>query len=163
MLMPSRVEAKLTDDAWEFYGSMEETMVHAATKSPFADIALPTFERLTKSLLKISLLVAITRREPNDNNILIVEKSDLEQAAWYIQRWGEHSIHLMMNAGKSDLEKTLDRVMKYIRDHPGTTRSEITTKHRLWAKQMNDLTETMLMRGLVTVAKKGRETRFYPV
>lgn len=163
MLMPARIEAKLTDDAWKAFAVYERSLIDTAKHSSFSMTALPTFTRMANSLLKISMLTAITRREPKDNNTIIVEKSDLDQAAFYIQRWGKHSIQLLSNAGKPAIEKSLDKVMQQVREAPGCMKSEIMLKWRLSAREMKELTETLLDRGLINIAKKGRITRYYPV
>jgi hypothetical protein len=161
--MPARVEVKPTQDAWNTYGDLEDKLILEANDSPFKLIALPVFQRLAFSMLKMSMLIAITRREPKDNNVISLEASDIVQAASYIQKWGKYSIDLMSNAGKTDLEKDLDRFMRSVTEHPGLQRQEIMRRWRFSARQMRDLTDTLEMRGLIKVAQKGREQRIYPI
>lgn len=159
-----RVEAKLTDDAWDLSHELETLLTRKATESPFQMVALPTFQRLFFSMLKMSLLVAATRREPKDNNTIVVEKRDIEQAACYIQRWGRHTVKLLSNAGKADIEKVLDKVLEHINESPdGCTKSSVMLRWRLSSREMKEVIETLEGRGLVEIRRRGKTTRFYPI
>ena len=158
-----RIEASVSDDGWKLLNELEELLTRKATESPFQLLALPTFQRLFFSLLKMSMLVAITRREPKDNNTIIVEKSDIEQAAFYVQKWGKHSVKLLANAGKADVEKVLDKVIEHISDSPGCTKSSIMLRWRLSSREMKEIMETLEGRGLVEIQRKGKITKFYPI
>lgn len=163
MLLPSRVEAKLSDGAWSLYGDLEMQLIQEASNSPFSNVALPTFQRLGFSMLKMSVLIAASRKEPKDNRTIPVEIADVRQAAFYIQKWGKYSVDLVMNAGKPNLEKTLDKVLANVRMEPGCTKSSIMMRYRFSSREMKDVLETLMERGLVTISRKGRATRLYPV
>lgn len=163
MLMPSRVEVKLSADAWKYYGDLEMKLIHDATNSPFSMVALPTFQRLGFSMLKMAILIAITRREPKDNRTIAVDRSDIKQAAFYIQQWGKYSVDLVMNAGKPNIEKTLDKVMLAIKSEPGCTRSSIMLRFRFSSREMKDVVDTLMERGQISISKKGRTLKLYPV
>ena len=60
MRLPSRIVASLTDDAWMKYAELETLMVIKASESTLSQMALPTFERLSKSMLKLSMVLACT-------------------------------------------------------------------------------------------------------
>ena len=112
----------------------------------------------------MSLLISATRREPKDNQTIIVEKSDIEQAACYIQRWGRHTVDLLSNAGKANIEKVLDKVLGHVSENPdGVTKSAVMLRWRLSSRDMKEIIETLEGRGLVEVRRKGKITRFYPI
>jgi hypothetical protein len=160
---PMRFEAKLTSKAWEHYQAMESLMYEEAAKyEPIKNITNPIFNRLTLSVLKMSLLVAATRRSLNDNNELEVTKDDVHQAAWYVQKWGVHSIDLLENAGKTDIEKQLDKIKQFVQMRPGCTKSLIMNTFRLSARDAREVLDTLIERGIITGAKAGRGWRFYP-
>jgi hypothetical protein len=138
-------------------------LIQEATISPFSMVALPTFQRLGFSMLKMSMLIAITRREPQDNRVITVNREDVKQAAFYIQKWGKYSVDLIMNAGKPNLEKTLDKVLMHIRAEPGCTKSSVMMRYRFSSREMKDVIETLTDRGLITMSRKGRTTRLYSV
>lgn len=163
ILMPSRVEAKLSEDAWKLYGDLEMQLIHEGTNSPFSNVALPTFQRLGFSMLKMSILIAASRKEPRENRTILIDTKDIKQAAFYIQKWGRYSVDLVMNAGKPNLEKTLDKVLMHIRGDPGCTKSSVMLRYRFSSREMKDVIETLTDRGLITMSKKGRTTRLYVV
>jgi hypothetical protein len=163
MTIPSTVEAKVTDGGWKRLNDIEQLLVKKATESPFQMTALPTFQRLYFSMLKMSILIAITRRQPKDNNTIEINEEDINQAAWYIQRWGKHSVNLIANAGKADVEKVLDKIVGHVREQPGCTKSSIMLRWRLSGREMKELIETLEGRGLVVVSRKGKVTKFWPV
>jgi hypothetical protein len=163
MTMPSTVEAKIEDNGWKRLNELETFITEKAVESPFASLALPTFQRLFFSMLKMAILIAISRREPKDNNTIVITKDDIEQAAWYVQRWGKHSVELLSNAGKPDVEKILDKVIRQIKESPGCTKSQIMMRWRLSAREMKEIRDTLEGRGLVEISQKGRITRFWPV
>lgn len=160
---PSRIEARLTDDAWEYYGSLEDKLTHAGAESDLAMLALPTFTRLSFSLLKMALLVAASRRLPDASNHLIVEVSDIKQAAFYIERWGHYSIDLLLNAGKSQTEKVISRALALVRRKDGLTKSELMQRMHLTAREAKDLIDTMVQRGLIDTKPSGRGVKIFLV
>src|SRR5205085_2890209 len=85
-----RVSAVLTPEAWEFNAQLESKLTVAAAGSYYSMLSLPTFERLSRSLLKLAVLLAASRQEPRDN-MIDVEVRDIGNAARYIQEWGQFS------------------------------------------------------------------------
>lgn len=160
---PSRIEARLTSEAWSHYGDLEEKLTNAGNDSDMSMLALPTFTRLGFSLLKMSLLVAASRREPDSSNRLIVEIGDVKQAAFYIERWGHYSIDLLLNAGKSQGEKAIGRALSLIKKHEGLPKSELMQRLHLNARDAKDLIDTMMQRGLINIVPAGRGVRLYSI
>ena len=156
-----RVEARLSPEAWEYYGDLEDKLVNAGTESDITMLALPTLSRLSFSLLKMSLLIAASRRLPDSANFLQVEVSDVKQAAFYIEKWGHYSIDLLMNAGRSNTEKQIEKAMASIRRKNGMTKAEFMQRHHLNAREARDLIDTLYQRGLINVQKHGRGERLY--
>jgi hypothetical protein len=157
----ARLEAKLTPDAWNYYGDLEDKLTRAGSDSDMSMLALPTFSRLSFSLLKMALLVAASRREPDSANRLTVEVRDVKQAAFYIQKWGNYSVDLLVNAGRSTTEKIVSRGLSLIRRKEGITRAEFMQRLHLSAREAKDLIDTMVQRGLVDIKQSGRGYRLY--
>jgi hypothetical protein len=158
-----RVEAKLSDAAWSFYNEIEDKLTNAGTDSDISMLALPTLSRLSFSLLKMSLLIAASRRLPNSAGYLEVEVTDVKQAAFYIEKWGHYSIDLLMNAGRSMTERMVEKAMASLRRKNGMTKAEFMQRHHLNAREAKDLIETLYQRGLINVQKHGRGERLYIV
>lgn len=160
---PTRIEARLTDEAWQYYGDIEEKLTNAGNDSDMSMLALPTFTRLGFSLLKMSLLVAASRREPDSSNRLAVELRDVKQAAFYIERWGHYSIDLLLNAGKSQTEKIISKALSLVKRNEGLPKSELMQRMHLSARDAKDLIDTMSQRGLIDTKPAGRGIRLYSI
>lgn len=157
-------DAKMDSKAWDYYGDLEMLLIRTASDSAIPTAALPTFQRLSFSLLKMAVLIAATKREPDfDEQTLEVTKADIKQAAWYIQRWGQHTIDLVTNAGKPNLEKTLTKILDYVTLNQGCTKSVLMNRLKLSSKEAREYLETLQERGLITVKSGGRATRLYTV
>lgn len=158
--VPARITAILTNDAWELNGQFEERLVEAANKSAISNLALPTFERMSRSLLKMAVIIAAERQIPKDDAIM-VEVKDIQTAAWYVQRWGPHSIDLIMNAGKRVGERALDKIMGLVQNSPGILRSQIMQQRHLSKREADELLGTLEDRQLVRKEQQGRGYRYY--
>jgi len=156
------VNARLSEKAWERYGNIEMAMVKAASESQISMMALPTFERMSRSLLKLSVLIAASKREPV-NNELVVEYKEVAKAAYYIQRWGGHTIDLLHNSGKGMVERTIEKILRTIQKHPDITRSKVMQYHHLTSREANDILTTLDDRGMIHMTKEGRGIRLRAV
>lgn len=155
------IEAILTDDAWEKMQSIEQLLVNTAHESSRSAIALPTFSRMAMSLLKLSILFAAIRQEPDDFQIT-AEKRDVLKAAYYIQKWAPHSVHMMMNVGTTTSERLIQRVLKMVRGTPGITRAEVMRRCHLQSVTAKVVFGTLEERGLITLKQKGRGLQIWP-
>lgn len=160
--VPKKVRAVLTPEAWEYSAQTERRLLDAAKESPFSTVAVPTFQRMAVSLLKMGTLVATTRRD-YEGNQLTVEKADLEQAAWYIQRWGKYMIELITQAGKPHSEKEIEKVYRMIYREPGILKSDLMRRNHLTTSKLKDIMDTLIDRGLVDVNRVGNGFRYTSV
>lgn len=161
--LPKRYEAKLSDEAWEVFGSYEDLLTKVASESPNRMLALPTFTRMAFHILKMSVLLAVTENDPNENNTIAVSDLHVKQAASYVQRWGKYSIELIENTGLSFTERSLQKVMGQVRRSPGLTKSRIMNNIRLGSREANDILTTLSDRGMIRVEKDGNGLRIFPV
>lgn len=157
------VTAELTPDAWERYGDMEAALIAAASDSPHSMMALPTFQRMAISLLKLATLLGAVRQEPSANNTITIEKRDILEAGYYIQRWGAHMVDLIRNSGFSKDESLIRQVYRTIEAHPGIMRSAIMQRHHLNARNMSDIEDTLEQRMMVQLQKRGRAKSYWPI
>jgi len=153
--MPQDVNAILTEDAWQLYNEIGDRMVEAATTSPNPGLALPTFERMTKSLQKMAILTAASKHDPDDGDIEVGEK-DIRRAAKYIQEWGNYTIEVLMNIGQTIAQRKVDKTLIYIMERPGTTRSSVMRALNLGKREMQEIEETLDARGQLQVTAQGR-------
>jgi hypothetical protein len=160
--VPRKVKAILTPEAWEYSAQCERRLIAAAEESPYSMVAVPTFQRMAVSLLKMGTLVAATRRD-YEGTQLTVEKEDLEQAAWYIQRWGKYMIELISQAGKPHTEREIEKVYRMIHKEPGILKSDLMRRNHLRTAQLRDIIETLMDRGLIDAKKVAQGTRYTSV
>ena len=160
MTMPPRILAELTTDAWTRYQAIEKELTIKGYGSLIRNVALPTFDRMSKSILKMAVILACARQEPVKNRVT-VDEDDVINAAWYGQKWGRHSVELILNAGKAPVEKELDIVYNKIANNPGILRSTLMQHLHLTSKSATELLTTLEDRGMIRHQKQGRGYRFW--
>lgn len=160
--LPPRISAILSPEAWETYGKIEERMVVAGSESSIPHMALPTFERLSRSLLKMGTILAAERQLPVNGEIQVTAK-DINNAAWYVQQWGVHSIDLITNTGKGTTEKILDKIINSITKNPGVLRSSLMQHHHLTKRDADDILNTLEDRMMIQKEKRGRGYAYWVV
>ena len=141
---------------------MEKQLTMAAHDSPEAHKAMPMFTRMFTSLFKMTMLFAGSRQEPQDLKVQ-AEMSDLLNAAHYIEKWGKHAVDLVRHSGVSTDESKLMYVYRSIEQIPGVLRSEIMQKHRLNAREMQILEETLTQRQMIEVISNSRSKAYWPI
>lgn len=156
------IEVVLSDDAWNKMREIEQLLVRTANASSLAMVALPTFTRLSTSLLKMAILYAASRQEPKDFQIEVGLK-DVLQAASFIQNWAPHTIHMMSNIGSTQSERLIQKVLRSVRTHPGLTRAECMRRHHLQSIPAKSVFGTLEERGLIVSKQSGRGYKLYPV
>jgi hypothetical protein len=160
-LLTPRIMADLTSEAWSRYQKIESELTVQGYDSMIRSTALPTFDRLGRSVLKMSMILAATRQEPNKDNHIEVSENDVINAAWYAQKWGRHSIELIMNAGKAPREKYMDRVLHKIENSPGVLKSTLMQHLHLTKREADDIIQTLEERGQIKKDKVGNGWRFW--
>jgi len=160
MMMPPRIIATMTSDAWARYQAIEGQLTVYGYESPLRNTALPTLDRLARSILKMGVILAATKQEPIDNHIM-VEEDDIVNAAWYAQKWGAHSVELILNAGKAPREKVLDRVRLKIQNNPGVLRSTIMQHMHMTKREMDEVISTLEERSQIRKEQAGRGWRYW--
>jgi len=159
----SKIEAELTQDAWDFFGDKEEQLVKAAAESAIQMLALPTLQRLAFSMLKMAMLIAASRRQPTESNKIEVNLDDVKQAAYYIQKWGKHTVDLISGSGKSASEKLLDKVIHFVKERPGVTQGQVMQRFHLTSREWKEARDTLVDRGLVDLHKVKNGYHLYPL
>jgi len=161
--LPQTVDVELTNEAWERANVMEQALTDAAMGTSEEQSALPSFTRMYFSMLKLSALLAAARKEPTDEYGLTVELQDLLSAAFYIQRWGVHFVHLVKNSGHTKDETLTQAVYRLIERKPGILRGDTMSYFHLNAKDMTIIQDTLDQRLMIQVSKKGRGVQYWPI
>jgi hypothetical protein len=141
---------------------MEQQLTEAASDSSESDKALPMFTRMFTSMIKLSMLFAASRQEPKDYKIEGT-LDDLLNAAYYIQKWGKHAVDLIQNSGiTSDESKTI-AVYKMVEKRPGIMRGDVMRHHRLNARVMDIIEDTLVQRNMMSFQRKGKAKTYWPI
>lgn len=162
VMIPQTTEATMEAKGWELFAEYEMKLTKAANDSANKLMALPTFTRLAFSGLKMAVLLAASRG-PDDARRVTVTVDDLQQAFWYIQDWGRHSIDLIENAGISKTERWIEKICTTIKNHPGCTKTYLMRVHKLSSREMTDVLQTIFDRGLIETKKEGKGLKFWLV
>jgi uncharacterized protein DUF3987 len=159
VLMPQRIIAKLTESAWRMYGEFESFLLKEAHNALLRPLALPTFERLSRNILKTGMILAAARQEPKvtkESTTMEIADQDIQNAAWYVQDWGRFSAEMIQNAGKSQKEKVLEKIVSFIGEHPGVLRSVIMQHFKLTKRDADECLGTLEDRGVVRKVRQNR-------
>jgi len=153
-------QARLTEDAWVRYNKFESEMLQAGLSSERADVMTPTFDRLSKSVLKAAVLLsaAETRQEE-----VVVTEAHLLRAIFYGEQWRFFVKDVMSTVGKSQTERKFDTIYGAIQLRPGITKSRIMQSYHLDSREAASVISTLEDRGLITKQASGRGYNLYPV
>lgn len=154
-----KFDAKLTPEAWIRYNQMESQMLEVGVKSERPEIMTPVFDRLSKSILKASVLIAASRERQDP---IIVQETDLIRAMVYGESWRMYVKEVMASVGKGTQERQLENVYNMIVRKPGLTRSALMQSYHFNARQTNEVLETLEQRGMISRYKQGRAETLYP-
>lgn len=157
-----KIDVIPTQSAWEKIAEIERVLIESVQDHHYADRALPTFERMSHSVQKLATLIAASRQFPIDGKISL-EKRDVDNAARYIQDWGRFSIELLMNAGKTQALRLLEKVRTTIDTRPGVFKSDLMRMHHLSSVDINTVIGTLIDRGEITRSRKGRSEQYWIV
>lgn len=153
-----KFDATLTPEAWFRYNQMEAQMLDLGMASERPDIMTPVYDRLSKSILKASVLLAATRK----TDPVVVEEKDVVRAMVYGESWRSYAKEVMDNVGKTMNERMLDNIFRQIERAPGVSRSYVMQAYHLDARTASHIFETLEQRGMITRQKKGRGETFFP-
>lgn len=154
-----KFDAKLTPEAWYRYNQMEEQMLDAGINSERPDIMTPVYDRLAKSMLKASVLLAASRQKSDP---VVVEEMDLVRAMVYGESWRMYVRDVMDNVGKGQNERQLDNIFKMVCRNPGVSRSTIMQAYHLDARTTSALFETLEQRGKISRTRTGKSETLFP-
>lgn len=155
-----KVDAVLTQEAWDRYNDFERQMLDAGLKTERPELMTPLFDRLAKSTLKATILLAACQRMEETVSIGI---DDVLLAIRYATEWREYAIDVVNGVGKSVAENQLETVMENIKRSPGISRSRLMRNYHLTAREADAVFSTLEQRGLVNIRKEGRGTFYHAV
>lgn len=135
-------DAQLTPDAWDCYNNFEAQMILQATNHAKRETMLPSMDRLAKSGLKAAILIAATRKLDKE---VIVEEQDIIHAFYYVEKWRDYLMEVLMNIGKSAYEGLLDKIINAIKraGPDGLKKGHIMRTYQLNSRNMEEILDTL--------------------
>jgi Protein of unknown function (DUF3987)/RepB DNA-primase from phage plasmid len=162
MIQTPEIRVLFTDKMWNRAAKLERQLLDAAHNSPESSKALPMFSRMYISILKITMLLAATRQEPTEYKIK-AEMRDLLAAANFIEKWGRHAVDLIRHSGVTGDETKIMSIYRSIEKRPGSMRSQLMQRHRLNAREMSMIQDTLVQRHMIEVHRKGKGFQYWPI
>jgi hypothetical protein len=157
---PKRWSAELTEEAWTIYNTYEYKMLEFALKYHDVSIMTPMMDRLAKSGLKASVLLAATRKQ---SDTVVVTRLDMLHAFYYIEQWIKHTMYMMTFLGQTNEERKMRKMLDQIRNNPGILRSVLMQRNSLSAREADQMFSTMEQRNEIVREKRGsRGERLHP-
>jgi hypothetical protein len=157
---PKHFSARLTDDAWVRYNELEYQMLQSGLKAEHPDIMTPTYDRLSKSILKAATLLAASEQRDQE---VVVDLSHLLRAIYYGEQWRTFVDEVMSQIGLGQAERQLEGIVRSIERKPGITRSQIMQWHHLTAYETTRIFETLEQRGSIIRKQTGRTEQLFPI
>jgi hypothetical protein len=146
---PAEFTAFLTEAAWGRYNRIEAALLEGGLASARPEIMTPTFDRLSKSILKAAVLIAASRKLAEGD--IEVTEADIIKATYYGEGWRTHVVEVMDNVGKGANERQLELLMGAIRKRPqGVMRGFLMQAYHLNARECEDALTTLEQRGVIT-------------
>lgn len=149
---PKTWEAKLTDDAWVRYNALESDLLKIGVEDEKPQIMTPVCDRMAKSALKVAVLMKAAEIGSKDDHEadLIVEEKDVIRAAYYAEKWFISTREVMGHVGNTFDERRMETIYMYVqREGAGVLRSRIMRNHKLTAREMDNIAQTLEQRGLI--------------
>lgn len=151
--------AELTKQAWERYNDFEMTMTKSALDTGLAYLT-PVYDRLAKSVLKVSILIAASRQRGRK---IVVELPDILHGIYYCRLWRSYTNEIVNGIGKSPEERMIDKIYVMIKNTPGgIARSQIMNIFKLTNKQAGMIFDTMIQRQLIYSISLGGQPKYLP-
>lgn len=158
--IPKVWDATLTPEAWHRYNDLETRMLEVGVKSDMPDILTPTMDRLCKSGLKMSILMAASNRLEDR---VVVTEADLVRAFAYVDELKRHTLEVVSNVGKGVDERLMERIHAYVKRKPQCSRSDLMRSFRLTARQADNIFRTLEERAMIRPVKVKSGTLLYEV
>jgi hypothetical protein len=151
---------ELTPSAWARFNKIEAIMNNAGVSSDRPDVYTPVYERLSQSMLKVSLLIAASRQR---SEVVAVEERDIMRAAYYGEGWRAYAKEIIVGVGHSKEERLLQTVLSAIVRSNGISRSALMQGYHLSARDATAIFETLEQRGQILITRAGKSMMLHSV
>jgi hypothetical protein len=157
--LEARTDAQLTPDAWLRYNELESALLQSGLQSEKPELMTPLFDRLAKNTLKAAVLLAAARSVGKEG--VTVEVSDILHAIRYAKQWRAYAVEVVNGIGKTTYERELERILNAVVKKPGVTRSQLMQSYHLTAQSANQIFDTLIQRGQITMKRTPSGAQIY--
>lgn len=133
-------------------------MMQAGSESDRPEVLTPVYDRLSKSVLKVAVLLAASEQRDDE---VTADEVDVLKAISFCIKWREYAIDVINGVGSTAVEREIERIHKSIVKHPGISRSQLMQKYHLTARNADQIFATLEQRGLVTRNTFGKGASLY--
>lgn len=149
-------DAELTTEAWALYNEYESQMLLQATGAQRRELMLPCMSRLATSGLKAAVLLSAARTQTDR---VVVTKHDIMHAFYYVEKWRDYLMEVLLNIGKTAYEGMLDQILASLKraGAEGMLKGEIMRTFKLNSKNMEEILDTLHNRHHI-LRKSARQT-----
>jgi hypothetical protein len=158
---PKKWNAHLTPEAWRRYNDFERSMLNAGLQSARPDLMTPLYDRLAKSALKATILLAASHQRNEDT--VEIDTDDILLGIRYAEGWRDYAVDVVNGIGKSAIEGQIENILNNIKRHPGVSRGRLMQTYHLSAREADAVFATLEQRGLVTRTTQGRGFVYYAI
>ena len=156
----NKLDVEMTAEAWDLYNEMELKLITSGFNDKDNDVMTPTMDRLSKSGLKASILIAASRK---GGLPVVVGVADVLKAFSYVSLWREYAIDILAHIGISQTENQIQHIYQMVRKQPGITRGSVMRQYHLTSKSADMILDTLAQRGQIQREKVGRGERLEPI
>lgn len=118
--------------------------------------------------LKLMMLLACDHWDvcSHSLNTVLVGLDILLKSLYFAELFRLHSVRTLSQIGDTDRERNYDRIVDFIKAHPGITRGKLMRRFKLNAREMSETRQTLIERGLITIrsqrtGSRGKEAEVY--
>lgn len=152
------IDISMSMDAWARYNELDSTLTQVGLESGvLSDVIVPMNARLSVSILKCAMLLAASRSQQAP---VEVQLQDLLKAASFGDSWRRYAQDIIVNVGKSELENKIGIILAAVQKRRSVPRSRLMQAYHITAREMTDIENTLINRGLIAKGGVGRATTY---
>jgi hypothetical protein len=151
-------DISMSPECWLRYNELDQTLTEIGLDAgDLAESTVPMNARLSVSILKCAMLLAAAR---SSHHPVVIEVEDLLKAASFGDTWRRYAQDIIVNVGKSELENKIGLILRSIQKKGHAPRSRLMQSYHITAREMNEIENTLVARGLITRGGEGRAVTY---
>jgi hypothetical protein len=147
-LTPQPLGVDMSDEAWDRLRVAQKYLLEMADSHDSRDLLLPCTERLVVNVLKVSILIAASRKRPVREGNMTVEMDDLMLSLYFARGWLDHLLRIVTKVGRDPFDGRTHQILEFITygGERGTSRANLMRHFRSNKREMDEIIDTLLDR-----------------